>query len=157
MRTHLRVAAAALIFVGLATGCSRTTAGAVAMTTEPGPPIASPRTPSTDDPGFPSIPGLPDITSRVCPQIPGFPMPGNTDVPEVPAPANAQTMKCSEYTKLDEATQRAVIRAILAEQREQQRARVRDGRGDHGDDHVRVSAERRRERGGARRVAAVSG
>ena len=120
MRTHLRVTAAALVFVGLATGCSRTTPGTVAMTTEPGPPIASPRTPSTDDPGFPSIPGLPDINIPGLPGIPGFPMPGNTDVPEVPAPANAQTMKCSEYSKLDEATQRAVIRAILAEQQNQQ-------------------------------------
>jgi hypothetical protein len=43
-------------------------------------------------------------------------MPGNTNVPEVPAPANAQTMKCSEFAKLDEATQRAVIKAILEEQ-----------------------------------------
>ena len=112
MRTHLRVTAAALIFVGLATGCSHTTPGTVAMTTEPGPPLSSP---STDDPGFPSIPGLPNIPG--LPRIPGFPMPGNTDVPEVPAPANSLTMKCSEYSKLDEATQRAVIRAILAEQK----------------------------------------
>jgi hypothetical protein len=111
MRTHLRVAAAAVIFVGLATGCSRTTEGTVAMTTEPGPPIAAPtRTPSAE-PGFPGIPGLPNIPG--LPQIPGFPMPGNTNVPEVPAPANALTMKCSEFTKLDEATQRAVIKAIL--------------------------------------------
>jgi hypothetical protein len=112
MRTYLRVAAAALVFVGLATGCSRTTEGAVAQTTEPGPPIASPRTPSTDEPGFPGIPGLP--------AIPGFPMPGNTNVPEVPAPANWETMKCSDYTKLDEAEQRAVIKAILEEQGGQQ-------------------------------------
>ena len=38
-------------------------------------------------------------------------MPGGTDVPEVPAPPNALTMKCSEYNDLDEATQLAVIRA----------------------------------------------
>ena len=63
---------------------------------------------------------MPDINIPGLPGIPGFPMPGNTDVPEVPAPANAQTMKCSEYSKLDEATQRAVIRAILAEQQNQQ-------------------------------------
>ena len=43
-------------------------------------------------------------------------MPGNTNVPEVPAPANWETMKCSDFTKLDEATQRAVIKAILDEQ-----------------------------------------
>lgn len=118
METHLRVMAAALIFAGLATGCSRTTEGAVAQTTEPGPPIDSPstRTPSAG-PGFPGIPGLPSVPG--LPQIPGFPMPGNTNVPEVPAPANATTMKCSEYTKLDEATQRAVVKAILEEGNQQ--------------------------------------
>jgi len=52
-----------------------------------------------------------------------MPGPGNTNVPEVPAPANALTMKCSEFTKLDEATQRAVIRAILAEGNNQQQGR----------------------------------
>ena len=109
MRTHLRVAAAALVFVGLATGCSRTTEGAVAQTTEPGPPIESPtRTPSAQ-PGFPGIPGLPNIPG--LPQIPG--MPGSTNVPDVPAPAGWATMKCSEFTKLDEAQQKAVIKAIL--------------------------------------------
>ncbi|WNG92656.1 hypothetical protein [Mycobacterium sp. ITM-2016-00318] len=119
MRTHLRVTAAALVFIGLATGCARTTEGSVAMTTEPGPPISAPtRTPSTDDPDFPGIPGLPNIPG--LPQIPGFPMPGNTNVPEVPAPANSETMQCSEFTKLDEATQRAVIKAILEKQDPQQ-------------------------------------
>ena len=114
MRTHLRVTAAALIFVGLATGCSRTTEGAVAQTTQPGPPIESPstRTPSAD-PGFPGLPGLPNIPG--LPQIPGFPMPGNTDVPDVPAPAGWDTMKCSDFTKLDEAQQKAVVKAILNE------------------------------------------
>src|SRR6478609_9429394 len=97
MRTHLRVAAAALVFVGLATGCSRTTEGAVAQTTEPGPPIESPtRTPSAH-PGLPNIPG----------------MPGSSNVPDVPAPAGWDTMKCSDFTKLDEAQQKAVIKAIL--------------------------------------------
>ncbi len=112
METHLRVTAAALIFVGLATGCSRTTEGAVAQTTEPGPPISAPstRTPSAE-PGFPGIPGLPNIPG--LPQIPGLPMPGNTNVPDVPAPAGWDTMKCSEFTKLDEAQQKAVIKAIL--------------------------------------------
>ena len=119
MESHLRVTAAALIFIGLATGCSRTTEGAVAMTTEPGPPISAPtRAPSTADPGFPGIPGLPNIPG--LPQIPGLPMPGNSNVPEVPAPANALTMKCSEFTKLDEATQRAVIKAILEDGGNQQ-------------------------------------
>ncbi|MGH3674998.1 MAG: hypothetical protein ACRDU5_04540 [Mycobacterium sp.] len=119
MSTHLRVAAAALILLGVITGCQRTTPGTVAMTTEPGPPIASPnQTPSAEEPGFPSIPGFPNIPG--LPQIPGFPMPGSTDVPEVPAPPNALTMTCSEYNGLDEATQLAVIRAILAEEQNRQ-------------------------------------
>lgn len=114
MRTHLRVTAAALIVIGIAVGCSRTTTGTVAMTTQPGPPLSAPsQTPSTDEPGTGGIPGLPSIPG--LPQIPGLPLPGNSNVPEVPAPANATTMKCSEYTKLDEATQLAVIKAILAE------------------------------------------
>jgi hypothetical protein len=108
MKTHVRVTAAALIIAGLATGCQRTTEGTVAMTTEPGPPLTSApstRTPSTGLPGLPNIP-IPGI------EIPGLP---NTDLPEVPAPPNALTMTCSEYNDLDEATQLAVIRAILAQ------------------------------------------
>jgi hypothetical protein len=113
MRTHLRVTAAALIFVGVATGCSRTTEGTVAQTTQPGPPINSPSRPTATAEPFPGIPGLPNIPG--LPQIPGIPLPGNGNLPDVPAPANWETMKCSEYTKLDEATQRAVIKAILKE------------------------------------------
>jgi hypothetical protein len=108
MRTHVRVAGAALILVGLTAGCERTTPGTVAMTTQPGPPITSTtRTPSSTMPGLPGIP-IPNIP------IPGFPT-RNTDVPVVPAPPNALTMKCSEFNKLDEATRLAVIRAILAQ------------------------------------------
>jgi hypothetical protein len=109
MKKHVRVTAAALILAGLATGCQRTTEGTVAMTTEPGPPLTSApttRTPSTGLPGLPNIP-IPGI------EIPGLP---NTDLPEVPAPPNALTMTCSEYNDLDEATQLAVIRAILAQE-----------------------------------------
>lgn len=108
MKTYVRVGAAALIVVGLAAGCSRTTEGTVAMTTEPGPPISSGDTETES----PTIPGLPDIELPDIPGLPGFP--GN-DVPDVPPPANAQTMTCEEYTGLDEATQKAVIRAILTE------------------------------------------
>jgi hypothetical protein len=108
MRTHVRVAGAALILVGLTAGCERTTPGTVAMTTQPGPPINSTtRTPTPTVPGLPGIP-IPNIP------FPGFPK--NTDVPVVPAPPNAQTMKCSEFNKLDEATRLAVIRAILAQE-----------------------------------------
>ena len=108
MKTYVRVGAAALIVVGLAAGCSRTTEGTVAMTTEPGPPISSGDT----ETGSPTIPGLPDIQLPNIPGLPGLP---GSDVPDVPAPANAQTMTCEEYTGLDEATQKAVVRAILTE------------------------------------------
>ena len=109
MKTHVRVAAAALILAGLAAGCSRTTEGTVAMTTEPGPRTTS-RPTST---ALPSIPGLPDIELPDI-DIPGIPGLPGSDVPEVPAPPNAETMTCEEYAALDEATQLAVIRAILA-------------------------------------------
>lgn len=102
------MAGAALILAGLTAGCERTTPGTVAMTTQPGPPINSPSTKTpTTVPGLPGIP-IPDIP------IPGFPR--NTDVPVVPAPPNALTMTCSDFTKLDEATRLAVIRAILAQE-----------------------------------------
>jgi hypothetical protein len=87
MRTHVRVTAAALIVLGgLTTGCVRTTPGTVAMTTEPGRPITT-RTPSTTE----------------------------TSIPEVPAPPDALTMTCGDYVDLDDATQLAVVRAILGQ------------------------------------------
>jgi hypothetical protein len=92
---------------GATTACQRTTEGTVAQTTEPGPPISS-DDPTTD---APSIPGLPEI------EIPNLPLPTrNTDVPEVPAPANALDMTCEEYNDLDEATRVAVVREILAQE-----------------------------------------
>ncbi|RAV07862.1 hypothetical protein DQP55_20765 [Mycolicibacterium sp. GF69] len=103
MKTHVRLAASVLVLVGVTTACQQTTEGSVAMTTEPGPPLTSPSRPSS-----PSIPGLPDIG------LPDIPLPTrNTDVPVVPAPPNALTMKCEEFNGLDEATQVAVIREIL--------------------------------------------
>jgi hypothetical protein len=112
MKTHVRIGAAALILVGLATGCSRTTEGTVAMTTEPGPDITSGPT-ATAQPTIPGLPGfeIPDMPG--LPDLPGLP---GSDVPDVPPPPNAQTMTCEEYTGLDEATQKAVIRAILTEE-----------------------------------------
>jgi hypothetical protein len=59
------------------------------------------------------MPGLPGIPIPNIP-IPGFPR--NTDVPTVPAPPNAETMTCKEFSGLDEATRLAVIRAILAKE-----------------------------------------
>lgn len=109
MRTVV-AAGAGLIVLGLLTGCGRSTDGTVAMTTEPGPPLSSEPTTTRDRgiPGLPQIPGLPDIT------IPNFPMPGQeSDVPDVPAPPDALTMKCSEFNELDAANRKAVVNAIL--------------------------------------------
>ncbi|MGE2731871.1 hypothetical protein ACQI4F_20585 [Mycolicibacterium vaccae] len=112
MTTHARVTAATLIgltvALGLTTACTRTTEGAVAQTTQPGAPLTS--VPDPSSPQMPSIPGLPDFT------IPNVPLPtGGTEVPDVPAPANALDMTCAEFIELDEATKRAVVRAIIAE------------------------------------------
>ena len=80
--------------------------------------------------------------------------------PRFPRPRTAETMKCSDYTKLDEAEQRAVIKAILEEQG------PRQGQGRDESEMVAammattmcwIPAQRGRQRGGARRVAAVSG
>ncbi|MGD9619089.1 MAG: hypothetical protein AB7G47_03060 [Mycolicibacterium sp.] len=112
MITRARMMAAAIVGVGAAlsliTGCQQTTEGVVAQTTEPGPPLTS--APTTER-RAPSFPGLPDI------QIPNIPLPTrNTDLPEVPAPANALTMGCGEFNDLDEATRLAVVREILSQE-----------------------------------------
>ena len=112
MKTHVRVTAATVVGLGvvfgLTTACQRTTEGSVAQTTQPGPPLTSEPTTGSRTP---SIPGLPDI------QIPNIPLPTrNTNVPEVPAPANSLEMACEEYADLDEATRVAVVREILAQQ-----------------------------------------
>lgn len=112
MTSHARVTAATLlglaVALGLTTACTRTTEGTVAQTTQPGPPLTS--APGTAVPGSPSIPGLPDFT------IPNIPLPtGGPDLPEVPAPANSLSMTCKEFIELDDATKRAVVRAIISE------------------------------------------
>ncbi|CDO07779.1 hypothetical protein C1S82_06765 [Mycolicibacterium cosmeticum] len=81
----------------LLAGCARTTEGSVAMTTEPGPAL-------TTRPTAPATPTTPSRTPR-----------GST-VPDVPAPPDALTMSCSDYTQLDEATQKAVVNAILEQE-----------------------------------------
>jgi hypothetical protein len=108
MKTHVRMGAAALIVIGLATGCQQTTEGSVAMTTEPGPDLSSGPTATAQ----PTIPGLPGFEIPDIPGLPGLP---GSDVPDVPPPPNAQTMTCDEFADLDEATQKAVVRAILTE------------------------------------------
>jgi hypothetical protein len=112
MKIHASVMAATVVSVGMALGlttaCQRTTEGSVAQTTQPGPPLTSSPTP---DGRLPTIPGLPDIT------LPNIPLPTrNTDIPQVPAPANALTMKCAEFSELDEATRLAVVREILSQE-----------------------------------------
>ncbi|CAN3131395.1 DUF732 domain-containing protein [Mycobacterium sp. smrl_JER01] len=110
--TRVRFTAATMaglaIVVGLGTACQRTTEGTVAQTTQPGPPLTSAPTTTGRAPG---IPGIPDI------QIPNLPLPTrNTDVPQVPAPANAMTMTCEEFSDLDEPTRVAVVREILSQE-----------------------------------------
>ncbi len=86
MTTYVRAGgacAALLVAVTLLGGCTRSTDGSVAMTTEPGPPLTS--APSQSD-------GVP------------------------PPPADALSMSCEEYNDLDEATQLAVVREILAQE-----------------------------------------
>lgn len=112
MKTHARVAATTLVGLGMVlamtTACQRTTEGSVAQTTQPGPPLTASPTP---DRRAPTIPGLPEIT------LPNIPLPTrDTSIPEVPAPANALTMKCAEYSGLDEATRVAVVREVLAQE-----------------------------------------
>ena len=115
VKTHLRVTVTALIglaiVLGLTTACQRTTEGTVAQTTEPGPPLPSAPTTTGRAPAIPGLPEIPGIP------IPNIPLPTrNTDVPEVPAPANSTTMTCGEYNELDEATRVAVVREILAQE-----------------------------------------
>jgi hypothetical protein len=109
---RIATAAAAVILAVFIAGCERSTPGTVAMTTEPGPPINSPA--PTRAPTMPSIPGLPEIH---IPNLPNIPIPGiNPNLPEVPAPPNATTMGCKEFSGLDDATKLAVVRAILKQQ-----------------------------------------
>jgi hypothetical protein len=95
MNAHVRHAAAALITVGVLAGCSHTTAGSVAMTTEPGPSTTRSSNPTPTS----------TIPSSSAPSAPG-----------APAPGDAMTMTCKEYSELDEDSQQAVIDEIVGEQ-----------------------------------------
>lgn len=95
MRTRVLVAVAALLAAGALAGCARTVPGTVAMTTEPGFSTRS-SSPSTSGP------------STSGPSTPG-------SSPNVPAPANSQTMTCAEFSELDPDTQAAVINEILGD------------------------------------------
>lgn len=96
MRAYPMVLAAVLICLGLTTACERSTPGTIAMTTEPGT-TTSTTTPSTS---------TPTKTRSTAPST-----------PVVPAPQNALTMTCGEFIKLDDATQLAVVKAIIADER----------------------------------------
>jgi hypothetical protein len=94
MGRGVRLAAVVVVCLGLA-ACEKTTGGSVAMTTEPGGPITT-SSPTT-------------TTSRAR----AFPPTPTTSTSAVPAPPGATTMKCSEFTKLDDAGQLAVVKEIL--------------------------------------------
>jgi hypothetical protein len=94
MSAHVRIAAAVLILVGVLVGCSRTTTGTVAMTTESGASKTS-RTPT-------SMSRPPRSSPTTSPRT-----------PNPNAPADSLTMTCEQYNDLDAATQRAVIDEIV--------------------------------------------
>jgi hypothetical protein len=100
MGMPVRVTAVIVMCLGLA-GCVKTTEGSVAMTTEPG----SATSTSTSSPSR--------TTSR--PTTQSSPT-RTTSTSEVPAPPGAMTMKCSEFTKLDQPTRLAVVKEILSEE-----------------------------------------
>jgi len=98
MSRYVRAAAAALILVGVLAGCSRTTTGEVAMTTERGLTTSARTTPQT------------------TPRIPSTRTPSTPRTPNPNAPANSLTMSCEEYNDLDEDTQRAVVDEIISQE-----------------------------------------
>ena len=100
MRTRVLVAAALVVVAAAAVGCGRTTEGAVAMTTEAGPPLST----TTTTRAFPS-----------APDDPSAPTTSPTDAP-VPPPGDALTLTCKQYIGLDQATRTATIREILKDQ-----------------------------------------
>jgi hypothetical protein len=95
MNAYVRTAAAALITVGVLAGCSKTTTGTVAMTTEPGPTTMR--------------------SSKPTP-TPGSPTSSAPSTPGAPAPDDAMTMTCKEYSDLDKDTQQAVIDEIIGQE-----------------------------------------
>jgi hypothetical protein len=108
VRTLPLAVAVGVLCVGVAVACEKSVPGTVAMTTEPGAPLTTQRT-TLAMPTIPAIPGLPSFT---------LPMPTSPSTPTstVPAPADALTMTCKEFGGLDEATRKAVVQAILAQQ-----------------------------------------
>jgi hypothetical protein len=102
MRTRVLVAAATFVVAGFVTSCDRTTPGTVAMTTEPGAPLRT----STSRP----TPSSPRTTT------PRTSSPG-TSSPGAPPSGDPLDTTCQEYVGLDEASQAAVIDAILSDEK----------------------------------------
>ncbi len=109
MKTHVRVAAAALIVLGVTTACQQTTEGTVAMTTEPGPPIPS----ATGTPGRAGYAGNARTAGPAGDSDPEPAVAGQHRCPRGPGTAQCADHDVQEFSDLDEATRLAVIREIL--------------------------------------------
>jgi hypothetical protein len=103
VRIRLMAVIAAVLCLGLATACEKTVPGTVAQTTQPGAPLTTTRTSTTT-----TKTSSPRTTTTRT----------STPTSEVPAPANAQTMTCKEYADLDDATRKAVVKAILDQEKD---------------------------------------
>jgi hypothetical protein len=108
VRTQLIAVAAVVLSIGITVGCERTVPGTVAMTTEPGAPITTPR----------AMPNFPSFTLAPFPSFLPTPTSGASPTATVPAPPNALTMTCKEFGGLDDATRKAVVQAILAQEKD---------------------------------------
>jgi len=95
MGMPVRVAAIAALCLALS-ACVKTTEGSVAMTTESGAPLTTTSRPSSTTTSRPSGTAAPPTSS------------------EVPAPPNAMTMTCKEFTQLDEPTRLAVVKQVTS-------------------------------------------
>jgi hypothetical protein len=102
VRIEVMAVTAVVLCVGLATACERTVPGTVAQSTQPGASTTTTRTTTTTKTSGPRT-----TTTRT-----------STPTSEVPAPGNALTMTCKEYADLDEATRKAVVKAILDQEKD---------------------------------------
>jgi hypothetical protein len=93
MRTRVLLAAVTFVVGGAIAGCDRTTPGTVAKTTEAGPSTRLSTSP------------------RATTSAPRTSAPRTSS--DVPPPGDALGMTCADYVDLDEASQTAVIEAIL--------------------------------------------
>jgi hypothetical protein len=105
MKTHVRLAAAALIGASLVVACSRTVEGTA---TRAGSPDATAET------RLPS-PSTRSSTPRSTPRS-TTPRTSTSRTPSASPPGDPLTTTCAEYTDMSPADQSAVIEAILAEE-----------------------------------------